>query len=145
MITCTNKKDKSKFLRRPLRHLDLKETQSLFDLVQAFAHTSFQSRNGMRFRSPRMIRNGEGSLAAPLKKRSLGGRLRGGLAIQPSIWMQPLLFLYWSVLSFKKGESIGKEKDAAFAGKEIDSNPSSSFNLLFLSSFYSWVSRISVN
>jgi len=36
---------KSKFLQKPVRHLDLKETQNLFDLVQAFQHTSFQSRN----------------------------------------------------------------------------------------------------
>jgi deoxyhypusine synthase len=38
-------KGKSKFLRQPLQHLNLKETQSLFDLVQAFQHTSFQSWN----------------------------------------------------------------------------------------------------
>jgi deoxyhypusine synthase len=39
------KKGKSKFLRQPIRHLDLKEAQSLLDLVRAFQHTSFQSRN----------------------------------------------------------------------------------------------------
>lgn len=39
------KKGKSTFLRKPVRHLDLKETQSLFDLVQTFQYTSFQSRN----------------------------------------------------------------------------------------------------
>jgi deoxyhypusine synthase len=37
--------EKSKLLRKPIRHLDLKEVQNLFDLVQAFQHTSFQSRN----------------------------------------------------------------------------------------------------
>jgi deoxyhypusine synthase len=36
---------KSKFLQEPVRHLDLKKVQSLFDLIQAFQHTSFQSRN----------------------------------------------------------------------------------------------------
>ena len=36
---------KSKFLQEPVRHLDLKKAQSLFDLVQAFQYTSFQSRN----------------------------------------------------------------------------------------------------
>lgn len=39
------KKIESKFLRQPIRHLDLKEAQSLLDLVRAFQHTSFQSRN----------------------------------------------------------------------------------------------------
>ena len=39
------KKGKSEFLRNPICHLDLKEIQSLFDLVQAFQNTSFQSRN----------------------------------------------------------------------------------------------------
>jgi len=39
------KKRKSKFLQQPIQHLDLKGTKSLFDLVQAFQHTSFQSRN----------------------------------------------------------------------------------------------------
>jgi len=38
-------KGKSKFLQQPVRHLDLKKTKSLFDLVKAFEHTSFQSRN----------------------------------------------------------------------------------------------------
>jgi deoxyhypusine synthase len=38
-------KGKSILLRQPIRHLDLRKTQSLFDLVQAFQHTSFQSRN----------------------------------------------------------------------------------------------------
>jgi deoxyhypusine synthase len=38
-------KGKSRFLQKPIRHLDLRETQSLLDLVQAFQHTSFQSRN----------------------------------------------------------------------------------------------------
>ena len=37
--------EKSKLLQKPIRHLDLKEVQNLFDLVQAFQHTSFQSRN----------------------------------------------------------------------------------------------------
>ncbi len=36
---------KSKFLHQPVEHLDLKETKSLLDLVQAFRYTSFQSRN----------------------------------------------------------------------------------------------------
>jgi deoxyhypusine synthase len=40
-----NKKGKSKSFQRPVRHLDLTGAQSLFDLVQAFEHTSFQSRN----------------------------------------------------------------------------------------------------
>jgi len=39
---------KSKILRKPVRHLNLKGVQSLFDLVQAFQHTSFQSRNVYR-------------------------------------------------------------------------------------------------
>jgi deoxyhypusine synthase len=39
------KKRKSKFLHQPVQHLDLKGTKNLFDLVQAFQHTSFQSRN----------------------------------------------------------------------------------------------------
>lgn len=39
------KKVKSKLLRQPIRHLDLKEAHSLLDLVRAFQHTSFQSRN----------------------------------------------------------------------------------------------------
>jgi deoxyhypusine synthase len=39
------KKRKSKFLQQPVQHLDPKATKSLFDLVQAFQHTSFQSRN----------------------------------------------------------------------------------------------------
>ena len=39
------KKRESKFLQQPIRHLGLKETKSLLDLVQAFQHTSFQSRN----------------------------------------------------------------------------------------------------
>lgn len=39
------KKVRSKFLKRPVQHLDLKKTHSLLDLVQAFRHTSFQSRN----------------------------------------------------------------------------------------------------
>jgi deoxyhypusine synthase len=36
---------KSSILRKPIRHLDLKGIETLFDLVQAFQHTSFQSRN----------------------------------------------------------------------------------------------------
>ncbi len=39
------KKRKSKFLQQPIQHLDLKATKSLLDLVKAFQHTSFQSRN----------------------------------------------------------------------------------------------------
>lgn len=39
------RKKKSKFLHQPIRHLDLKETRNLFDLVQKFQYTSFQSRN----------------------------------------------------------------------------------------------------
>jgi len=39
------KKDKSKLLRQPIRHLDLEESKTLLDLVQAFQYTSFQSRN----------------------------------------------------------------------------------------------------
>jgi deoxyhypusine synthase len=39
------KKRESKFLQQPVQHLDLKGTKSLFDLVQAFQYTSFQSRN----------------------------------------------------------------------------------------------------
>jgi len=37
--------EKSKILQNPVHHLNLKGVQSLFDLVQAFEHTSFQSRN----------------------------------------------------------------------------------------------------
>ena len=39
------KKGKSKFLREPIRHLNLRELENFFNLVQAFQHTSFQSRN----------------------------------------------------------------------------------------------------
>jgi deoxyhypusine synthase len=39
------KKRKSTFLHEPVQHLNLKETKSLLDLVRAFQHTSFQSRN----------------------------------------------------------------------------------------------------
>src|SRR5512139_2860917 len=39
------KKRKSKFLHQPVQPLNLKGTKSLLDLVQAFQHTSFQSRN----------------------------------------------------------------------------------------------------
>ncbi|NWG02274.1 MAG: deoxyhypusine synthase family protein [Syntrophaceae bacterium] len=39
------KKRKSKFLHQPIQHLNLNRTKSLLDLVQAFQHTSFQSRN----------------------------------------------------------------------------------------------------
>ncbi len=39
------KKRESKFLRRPVQHLDLKKTKNLLDLVEAFQRTSFQSRN----------------------------------------------------------------------------------------------------
>jgi deoxyhypusine synthase len=39
------KKRKSKFLHQPVQHLDLKGTENLLDLVQAFQYTSFQSRN----------------------------------------------------------------------------------------------------
>ncbi len=39
------RKRKSKFLQKPVQHLNLNETNSLLDLVQAFQHTSFQSRN----------------------------------------------------------------------------------------------------
>jgi deoxyhypusine synthase len=39
------KKRKSEFLQQPVQHLDLKGTKSLLDLVKAFQHTSFQSRN----------------------------------------------------------------------------------------------------
>ena len=42
------KRGKSRFLRQPVRHLDLGEVKSLFDLVQAFQYTSFQSRNVFR-------------------------------------------------------------------------------------------------
>src|SRR3989304_7942373 len=38
-------KAKSKLLREPIRHLDLQKAHTIFDLVQAFQHTSFQSRN----------------------------------------------------------------------------------------------------
>ncbi len=37
--------EKSKILHKTVCHLDLKGVQSLFDLVRAFQHTSFQSRN----------------------------------------------------------------------------------------------------
>ena len=39
---------KSKILQKPVRHLNLKGVQSVFDLVQSFQHTSFQSRNVYR-------------------------------------------------------------------------------------------------
>ncbi len=38
-------KIRSKFLKHPVRSLDLKKAHSVFDLVRAFQHTSFQSRN----------------------------------------------------------------------------------------------------
>lgn len=37
--------EKSKILRKPVGHLDLNGIENLYDLVQAFQHTSFQSRN----------------------------------------------------------------------------------------------------
>ena len=40
-----NKQRKSTYLRHPVRHVELKETRTLFHLIQAFQHTSFQSRN----------------------------------------------------------------------------------------------------
>ncbi len=36
---------RSKFLRHPVRPIDVKKAESLVDLVRAFEHTSFQSRN----------------------------------------------------------------------------------------------------
>jgi len=39
------KKRRSTFLQQPVQHLDPKGTKSLLDLVNAFQHTSFQSRN----------------------------------------------------------------------------------------------------
>jgi deoxyhypusine synthase len=39
------KKVRSKFLSRPVEHLDLKKVHSIFEMVQSFQHTSFQSRN----------------------------------------------------------------------------------------------------
>lgn len=39
------KKEKSQFLHQPVQSIDLKKTRTLHDLVQAFQHTSFQSRN----------------------------------------------------------------------------------------------------
>jgi deoxyhypusine synthase len=42
------KKRKSKFLQQPIQHVNLQQTRSLLDLVQAFQHTSFQSRNLFR-------------------------------------------------------------------------------------------------
>lgn len=39
------KKGKSALLHQPVRSVDLKKTRSLYDLIQAFQHTSFQSRN----------------------------------------------------------------------------------------------------
>lgn len=44
-----NKKGKSKSLQRLVRHLDLKGAQNLFDLVQTFEHTSFQSWNVYKY------------------------------------------------------------------------------------------------
>ncbi len=41
-------KAKSKLLQKPIRHLDLKATHTLLEFVQAFQHTSFQSRNVYR-------------------------------------------------------------------------------------------------
>jgi deoxyhypusine synthase len=39
------KRGKSTLLRQPVRALDLKKTRTLYDLIQTFRHTSFQSRN----------------------------------------------------------------------------------------------------
>ncbi len=38
-------KARSRFLKWPVQHFDLDKVHSVFDLVQAFRHTSFQSRN----------------------------------------------------------------------------------------------------
>jgi deoxyhypusine synthase len=34
-----------KILNKPVRHIDVRKTQNVYDLVQGFQHTSFQSRN----------------------------------------------------------------------------------------------------
>jgi len=39
------KKGKSTFLHQPVQSIELKKIQTLYDLIQAFQHTSFQSRN----------------------------------------------------------------------------------------------------
>jgi deoxyhypusine synthase len=39
------KKEKSQYLRKPVQHVSVKTRHTLLDLVQAFEHTSFQSRN----------------------------------------------------------------------------------------------------
>lgn len=82
----------------------------------------------MPFRSPRMIPNGEGYPGVLLRKRSPGERLRRNQSMLPSIWMQPLLFPYWSVGPFKREGFVGKERDAGLYGMGISSNPFSSFN-----------------
>jgi deoxyhypusine synthase len=39
------KRVRSKFLNRPVEHLDLEKTHSVLEMVESFRHTSFQSRN----------------------------------------------------------------------------------------------------
>jgi deoxyhypusine synthase len=39
------KREKATLLEQPVRSLDMKKIQGLYDLIQAFQHTSFQSRN----------------------------------------------------------------------------------------------------
>ena len=39
------KRGKSALLNQPVQSLDMRKTRSLYDLIQAFRHTSFQSRN----------------------------------------------------------------------------------------------------
>ncbi len=40
-----NRRDKSSLLHQPIRSLEMTKTRTLYDLIQGFQHTSFQSRN----------------------------------------------------------------------------------------------------
>lgn len=74
----------------------------------------------MHYRSPRMIQNGEGSQAVPLKRRYLGGRSGRTHHMRPSIQMRPLLLPCWLAPSSKKGRFIGKGRGAVLYGRETD-------------------------
>jgi deoxyhypusine synthase len=71
--------DKSSILQKPVRHLDLKKVRTLFDLVQAFQHTSFQSRNVFKcfevFR--KMLRDPECIVFLGLSGAMIPGGMRG--------------------------------------------------------------------
>jgi deoxyhypusine synthase len=71
--------EKSKILQNPVHHLDLKKVGTLFDLVKAFQHTSFQSRNVFKcfevFR--RMLDDPECIIFLGLSGAMIPGGMRG--------------------------------------------------------------------